>query len=170
MKMSWDRFGARLGIGICLLGFVLIFVGWNGAASSDRLPSQFPYLISGGLGGLGLIIVGAALIVVQTGREDRELMRSELADLRAALEHAGGPSKNGRTKDVEVPVARGQFVRGETTYHLPSCRLLEGRGELASVGREQIAKLGLVACRVCKPPPVSDIGTGTKTRNSARGT
>jgi hypothetical protein len=148
-----ERFGARLGIGICLLGFVLIFLGWNGAASVNSLTAQFPYLISGGIGGLALVVIGAALIVVESSRDDRDRLHDEVAELKSALSGPAAPVQDGqRPKPVApAPVARGRFVRGEHSYHLPTCRLLEGRGELPSVGREEITKRHLVPCRVCKP-------------------
>jgi hypothetical protein len=148
MKIPWERFGAKLGVGFALAGFILVFLGWNGAASTDRVPSQFPYLISGGLVGLCLVIVGAALIIVETGREDRERLRAEMEELRKALGHLGGGSPNGSSASRP---RRGGFVAGDTTYHLASCHLLEGRGDLPSVTREEIANRGLVACRVCSP-------------------
>ncbi len=145
MKIPWERFGAKLGVGFALAGFVLVFLGWNGAASTDRLPSQFPYLISGGLAGLCLVIVGAALIITETGREDRDGLRAEIEELRNALGKIGGASSNGSSGVRR----RGGFVAGDTTYHLASCRLLEGRGDLPSITREDIANRGLIACRVC---------------------
>jgi hypothetical protein len=148
MKIPWERFGAKLGVGFALAGFILVFLGWNGAASSDRVPSQFPYLISGGLAGLCLVVIGAALIIVETGREDRERLRAEIEELRAAIGGIGTASSNGGTPAKR---GRGSFVAGDTTYHLPSCRLLEGRGDLPFVTREDIANRGLVACRVCTP-------------------
>jgi hypothetical protein len=42
-----------------LAGFVLMFLGWYGAAHTPRQIEQIPYLISGGFIGLGLVIVGA---------------------------------------------------------------------------------------------------------------
>ncbi len=54
----------RLGLGFCLLGFIVIAIAWNGAAGVDYTQGQVPYLISGGLGGLCLVVVGAALVVV----------------------------------------------------------------------------------------------------------
>lgn len=146
MKIPWERFGAKLGVGLALGGFVLVFLGWNGAASSDRVPSQFPYLISGGVAGLCLVVLGAALIIAETGREDREQLRAEIEELRAAIGSVGGgAAPNGSAAKPR----RGGFVAGETTYHVPSCRLLEGRGDLPAVTREDIANRGLVACRVC---------------------
>lgn len=147
MKIPWERFGAKLGVGLALGGFVLVFLGWNGAASSDRVPSQFPYLISGGIAGLCLVVLGAALIIAETGREDREQLRSEIEDLRSAIGSiGGGAASNGSAAPTR---RRGGFVAGETTYHVPTCRLLEGRGDLPSVTREDITNRGLIACRVC---------------------
>jgi len=47
----------------CLLaGFVLMFLGWYGAAHTARAIEQIPYLISGGFIGLGLVFVGALIL------------------------------------------------------------------------------------------------------------
>lgn len=148
MKIPWERFGAKLGVGFALAGFILVFLGWNGAASSDRVPSQFPYLISGGLAGLCLVVVGAALIIAETGRDDRDRLRAEIEELRTAIGGMGSSSSNG-SSGATAP--RGSFVAGETTYHRPSCRLLEGRDDLPFVTREEIADRRLIACRVCNP-------------------
>lgn len=68
-----------VGIALATLGFLLIALAWNGAASFDYAPAQFPYLISGGLTGIGLIVVGVTVMVVQT-------MRREAADRSAELD------------------------------------------------------------------------------------
>lgn len=145
MKIPWERFGAKLGVGFALVGFVFVFLGWNGAASTDRVPSQFPYLISGGVAGLCLVIIGAALIIAETGREDRERLSREIEELRAAIGGASGNPSNGSASSS----GRGSFVAGATTYHRPSCHLLEGRGDLPRVTRDEVADRGLIACRVC---------------------
>jgi hypothetical protein len=43
-------------------GFVFMFFGWYGASRTAREIEQIPYLISGGLIGLGLVIVGGLLL------------------------------------------------------------------------------------------------------------
>jgi cytochrome c biogenesis protein CcdA len=45
-----------------VLGFVFMFFGWYGASRTPRQIEQIPYLISGGLIGLGLVFVGALLL------------------------------------------------------------------------------------------------------------
>ena len=153
-RFDTSRLGARLGVTVCVLGFVLIFFGWNGAASVDRVQSQFPYLISGGIAGLALVVVGAALIVVETSRDDRNKLRQEIAELRNALGQAGAGGPNG-SRPAAPPPSAGEFVVGQHSYHRPGCPLLEGRGELERLAGAEVAERGLDACRVCEPAPVA---------------
>jgi hypothetical protein len=93
VKNAWAKLGGVLGIGYCVAGFFLIFLGWNGAASNDREPAQIPYVISGGIAGLGLVVVGAALIVAHSLRADRIELRGSIEDLRAAIERVEASSR-----------------------------------------------------------------------------
>nr|MBA2327428.1 hypothetical protein [Actinomycetota bacterium] len=108
MKIRWEKLGGQLGIGYCLAGVALIFLGWNGAASYDRVESQMPYLISGGLAGVALVIIGAGLLVVQAQRANRAATSAEIADLREAVERlatgggAPAPKVSGGSGDVAV--------------------------------------------------------------------
>jgi hypothetical protein len=92
MKNGWPKLGGLLGIGYCIAGFVFIFLGWNGAASHDREPAQIPYVISGGIAGLALVVLGAALIVAHSLRTDRIELRGSIDDLRAATERLANTS------------------------------------------------------------------------------
>lgn len=47
---------------LLLGGFLAMFLGWFGASRSFREVEQLPYLISGGLIGLGLVFVGGLLL------------------------------------------------------------------------------------------------------------
>lgn len=51
------------GLVLMPFGLVLVLVGWFGASGTTNLTDQVPYLLSGGLLGLGLTIVGAALFL-----------------------------------------------------------------------------------------------------------
>lgn len=88
-RAVWSRLGGQLGVGLCAVGFLLVFLGWNGAASVDRIPSQFPYLISGGVAGLCFVVLGVGMLVVQNQRADRAALQATLRELQEALERAG---------------------------------------------------------------------------------
>lgn len=47
---------------LLLGGFLAMFLGWFGASRSFREVEQLPYLISGGLIGLGMVFVGGLLL------------------------------------------------------------------------------------------------------------
>ena len=63
------KLATYIAIGMILGGFALIALAWNGAAGIGYLQGQFPYLLSGGVAGLGLIGAGAGLLFVQVQRE-----------------------------------------------------------------------------------------------------
>jgi hypothetical protein len=105
-RVFWSRLGGKLGVAFCGVGLLLVFLGWNGAASSDRVPSQFPYLISGGIAGLCLVVIGVGMLVVQNQRADRAALQETLRQVRAALESANGNgSGNGHVTGDGASVA-----------------------------------------------------------------
>ncbi len=80
------RIATYLGRVMMALGFLLMLVAWDGAAEFDRVPGQFPYLLSGAIPGLALIVVGAGLEYVQTTRELTAVRARQMAELDAGLE------------------------------------------------------------------------------------
>jgi hypothetical protein len=140
LAARWAGLGGRLGLGFALGGFLLIAVAWNGAAGLDYVQGQLPYLISGGVGGLSLVVLGSALLIVENARRDRALLERRLEELVATM---------GRS--VSAPAGHaGQVVAGAMSFHHPDCRLVEERGaELVSRARAE--EEGLSACRVCTP-------------------
>lgn len=86
MKQFWADLGGKLGVGMCGLGFLFVFLGWNGAASVDRVPSQFPYLISGGVAGLCFCVIGVGLLIVQNQRAEQAELRATIAELKSIVD------------------------------------------------------------------------------------
>jgi hypothetical protein len=104
-----------------VVGFVVMLLGWIGAARTAREIEQIPYLISGGLIGLALVIVGGLLLVstfwvavlrkLQTEQsggatEELEALRRRVAELEAtradarprASRPASAPSTRSRAR------------------------------------------------------------------------
>lgn len=151
MKLRAHTLGGRLGVVFCLAGLVLIWAGWNGAASYNDIRRQFPYLISGGVAGLALVVIGAGLFVVQSLRADRVQLEANLVELRAILERLTlAPAGNG-SEARGVAEGAPLVVAGPTTYHRPECRLVEGRDGLRTMSVEAAESAGLSPCRTCAP-------------------
>ena len=152
MERKRSKFGHQLGVLCCLAGFVLLWVGWNGAASYDSSIRQFPYLISGGLGGLGLIIIGVGLWTVQTQRAERARLESNLAGLERVLETL--VEVVGRTsgdRGLALVGENGLVLAGSTAYHDPSCPLVQDHPRLQTTTPEFAEESGLAPCRTCSP-------------------
>lgn len=145
MQNHLSRLGGQLGVLLSLLGFLVIFFGWNGAASTNFVPAQFPYLLSGGVVGLAIVVLGAAMILVQNQRADLARLEAALERVALAVERqAGSPT-------AAAGSLEGYVVAGGASYHRPECTLPEARSEAHLVPLADIPGSGLEPCRVCGP-------------------
>ncbi len=73
-----------IGMALIVLGFVCILLGWYGAAHSAYQYQEIPYLISGGLLGVALVIGGGILVhSAWNMRKIEEDRRNALAIVRS---------------------------------------------------------------------------------------
>lgn len=103
----------HIGIALTAGGFALIAFTWGKVAALTSVALQLPYLVSGGLTALGLIMAGVTLVNVQAKRNDAatrdrhmQQLTEVLAEIRALL----------RSEDVAAPAAQ---ARNEVTDQLP---------------------------------------------------
>src|SRR3954468_17580242 len=153
---SWNSklgsFGGKLALLIIGLGLLAIGIGWNGAAGGGgQVPikqadgttikitdsrAQFPWLLSGGFLGLGLIVVGSALLVSQSHRADRARLEDKFDEVIDAL--GTGVRRTAAPRDVS-----GLVVAGSSSYHRPDCRLVEGREDAELLTPVEATERGL---------------------------
>lgn len=150
-RSRWAGMAGRMGMGFAVAGFFVILLAWNGAASLDYTQGQVPYLISGGVGGLGLIVIGGALIVAESNRRDRAALEVQLTELVAAVERLSSGTAVTGAAAATVVAAGDLVVAGRSSYHDPSCHLVESRPDAAQMTQDQAEQAGLRPCRVCKP-------------------
>ena len=74
-----------LGIAVAAVGFVLVMFAWGQSAGETNVALQIPYLISGGMVGLGLIMVGVTVVNVAAKRRDAQLREQQTQLLASAL-------------------------------------------------------------------------------------
>lgn len=74
---QWDRVLAWVAVG---LGLLVLLVGWLGVSDTGFVFEQIPYVVSGGIGGLFLLGVGAMMWLSADLRDEwRKLDSLELA-------------------------------------------------------------------------------------------
>jgi len=143
------RLGRLLGLALVTAGFVVIGKAWDGASNLNFVTGQFPYLLSGGFMGLGLVITGCTLLFLSTIRAERQLMTDRFDEMTRLLSRNLGRlqiSTNGSGSSQE------QVVAGADVYHRADCRILAGKSGLSAVTIAQAAAEGLRPCRACDPP------------------
>lgn len=151
-------------------GALFVVIGYFGISGESVVAKQLPYLISGGIGGILLAVLGAYLLGIEelrrdSGRLDR--MERQIEELHRALldrpdaptvddradpdradrapnrPSAGGP--NGHQSDRHVVV-----VESGESFHRHGCALVAGKPatelELAAA-----AGRGLRPCPLCEP-------------------
>jgi hypothetical protein len=67
LRAQWDRLSA---VGLAAAGLLALALGWIGVSGTDYVTEQLPYLVSGGLLGLFLVLVAASLWVSADLRDE----------------------------------------------------------------------------------------------------
>jgi hypothetical protein len=148
-SMPVDRWVLIAGAIMVPLGIALIILGWYGASHKALIIQQFPYLISGGILGLGLMFTGGFAYfgywVTRLVQENRTHTRQliEAIDRLAAV--ATDEVGTGST-----PTADGVFVATATgtMFHRPDCPVVANR---PGVRRVKAGAEGFVPCKICEP-------------------
>lgn len=77
--------GIWIGIVLAVAGFAAIFYTWTHIAALTNVAQQMPYLVSGGISGLVLIIAGATVVDVAIRRGDSKERTAQLVQMTRAL-------------------------------------------------------------------------------------
>jgi len=139
---------SRLVAAIVLLaaGIVFVLLGWYGAAHTNILTEQIPYLISGGLLGLGLIVVAGVFAASAANERQARELRGEIAAAIAGLANANHNGGNGRGPATDDTVF---VLNGGHSYHVAGCPLLEGKDGVQRRTLPEAQAAGLASCKLC---------------------
>jgi hypothetical protein len=158
-RFSVEQVLATVSAVLLPLGLAVMLLGWYGASHTPYLFEQVPYLISGGILGLGFSVVGGLVYfgswVARSAAEQRsksEEMAGVLREIRDELRRnavATAPPPVRRA----APVARNgakPFVATQRggMLHRPDCAVVAGRTDLKSIGATGD---GLAPCTLCTP-------------------
>jgi hypothetical protein len=151
-----ERWLAVAGGVLMPLGVVLVLAGWYGASHTTRLFEEIPYLISGGMLGIVLAAIGAALYfgywltrLVAGDRQIVEVLTRIEARLDPSLLEGNGRGSGAMATPV---AATGSFVatRTGTMFHRTDCPVVADRPdkELRTI---TLPANGMSPCKLCAP-------------------
>jgi len=128
------------------LGILLVVLGWLGASHTVLVFEQIPYMLSGGLLGLALVVAGGfiyftywqTLLVRESRRNQQELVAC-LGRIETLLATGRQPSA-AATALVATPAG--------TMIHRPDCPVVAQRDDLRPVSP---GTAGFEACKICQP-------------------
>jgi hypothetical protein len=133
---------------LLVVGIVFVILGWWGAAHTNIFTEQIPYLISGGLLGLGLIIASAIVAYSAVAQRGQRELRRDIAFMMqnfrvgtGATAEGGAPSADGRV----------YVVPGGRSYHVAGCPIIEGKEAVKELQPAQAIGSGYTACKLCGP-------------------
>ena len=115
LKSQWDRVGA---ITCAVVGGVFLLVGWLGVSDTPYLAAQLPYVISGGIGGIFFLGLGAALWIsadlrdewakldrIEEALRDGSLRWAEQGDRDEGPGPSGPPNGSGMVRSGWAPAS-----------------------------------------------------------------
>jgi hypothetical protein len=155
-----------VGWALAVIGAVLILIGYLGVAHEALVAKQIPYLVSGGIGGMVLVAVGAFLLGTDDVRKQLqrvEHLETMVEDLhRTLLVPAGSqpaadaaalsgfePTNGAVVHEIEGLVA---LARGKS-FHRAGCSMVAGK-VVDAVDLTAVRTRGLRPCPLCAPEPI----------------
>lgn len=151
--LASDRWMLIVGGLLLPLGLLLVLLGWYGAAHTVLVFEQVPYLLSGGVLGLALVIVGGFVyfaywltLLVRENREGRAELTAVLARVERLLQDGSGPVAAPRRTSARS--SRLVATKTGTMIHRADCVAVEGRENLRTVTAQT---KGLTPCKLCDP-------------------
>jgi hypothetical protein len=135
-----------LGGVFALLGAGALFLGWWGVSGTALTAKQVPYIVSGGLSGVCLLVLAAAFFATD--------------DVRRRLDHLDDVERKVDllyrllTEDSEQASVDDELValHGGRSYHRRTCRLVQGKAAAHPIDLRTAADRGLSPCALCDPP------------------
>lgn len=160
----WVGDSIRPWLGWILLGVgaLLMLLGYLGVSRESLPAKQIPYLVSGGIGGMFLAVLGAYFLGTQelrndSGRLDRLeqmvedlhlvlLRRPDAPDVTAIADTRSGNGTAGQL----APARKVVIVDGGSLFHRGTCALVTGK-DTEELTPAAARKRGLDPCPTCTP-------------------
>jgi hypothetical protein len=131
-------------------GLASIALSYFGVAGTIHVGLQVPYVVSGGLLGLALVVFGSALLVLHgLGRQTR-LIRRLLEEARTGGPGGSGPAERSETDQAAASNGFVLVAKGGSSFHRAECFMVRDK-QTSRVRIKTATGRGLSPCRICDP-------------------
>lgn len=155
-RRNVERWLMIVGAALIGIGLPLILLGWWGAARTPYVFEQIPYLISGGVFGLALAVVGGlCYFAYWMTRQVDETRRSSIETHAVLRRIEGLLASDGDGRDPPGTVGSFVMTSTGTMFHRPDCVVVAGRTGVRPVPPG--GETGLEPCRICDPAEAGGI-------------
>jgi len=152
----WSAIRPVFGWVLAALGALALFLGWYGVSGESLTAKQLPYLVSGGLTGIALVVVASAFLATEDVRRQLsqvDELRRKVDDLYALfVEELAAPTTSSRATESATQVEGVVALPVGKSYHRTDCNLVTGKSEAAIVDAKAVRARKLRPCRICNPP------------------
>ena len=153
-----DTWMLYVGGALMPLGLLAIILGWLGAARTPFGFEQTPYLISGGILGLALVVSGGFVYFGYWQSLRIRESRQQSLELAAAVSRLETLLSSTGIAGSTVAGAAYLATPSGSIFHRPDCTVVAGRDDLIPVDP---ASTKLDACRICSPLESADGPAGS---------
>jgi len=165
-RWVWSAVRPVLGWVLAGLGALALLLGWYGVSGQALTAKQLPYLVSGGLTGIGLLVIAAVFLATEDVRRQLDRLgeverkvdalyaffAADLADVAPAVE---APRARPAAAGPRTPADTLLALPAGTSYHRADCALVAGKANAEPVDAGGVDARGLTPCRVCDPQLLS---------------
>ena len=152
----WSAVRPVLGWVLAALGALALFLGWYGVSGESLTAKQLPYLVSGGLTGIALVVVASAFLATEDVRRQLSQvddLRKKVDDLYALfVEELAAPPAPSVAEEPPAMTSGVVALPVGTSYHRTDCNLVTGKSEATAVDAKAVRARKLRPCRICNPP------------------
>ena len=142
------------------LGALLVLLGYIGVSGEAVVEKQLPFLVSGGIGGVLLCIVGAYFLGTEELRKDSgrlDRLEQMVEDLhQALLRRPDAPTRSAPLQaapnGATGPARRVAAVDDGELFHRLDCAMVTGK-DADEMTPAAARKRGLRPCPACTPVP-----------------
>jgi hypothetical protein len=156
-----DAFRPWIGWILIGAGALLMLMGYLGVSRESLPAKQIPYLVSGGIGGIFLAVLGAYFLGTQEMRNDSgrlDRLERMVEDLHSALLtrpdapalQNGSSSRSTAESERTAPARKVVAVPGGQMFHRAECAMTAGK-KATELTPAAARKRGMRPCPTCAP-------------------